>query len=77
MANEPKLVPLMRGGVIGTLNITENGTYNVKQYASVEVDVAGSSEPVGEETTIDVLTWDNFLANWSTLTTGQAYFLEL
>lgn len=39
-----KINQLPEAGIIpsGTLSITENGTYDVTEYASVEIDVEGS-----------------------------------
>ena len=50
------------------LEITENGTYNVENYAEVSVNVEGSeTTPVGEMTLTDNITWDNFTTDYSDL----------
>ena len=87
MATKPKLIPLSLNGITGEMTITENGEFNVRHIAKVVVDVSTgpspaptpSGETIGDEETVNVVTWSAFrtLVDNETTVTGQIYSIEL
>lgn len=85
--SKPKLIPLSLNGISGTLTITENNTYDVRNIASVIVDVPTSGggggeggdddDPIGDEMTVDVITWSAFQAVDKSTVVGHIYSIEL
>lgn len=54
----------------GTLNITESGTHDVKNYASVNVNVAGSGSASIETCTVDITANSGYTIYYTTVQNG-------